>query len=160
MGLDVKPPDLLCEFLDRIVNPGVADDLAYGQWENPERGNAQFGEPRRHLRCRACINDAAQTDSAMRGRVHQAVFARGIDCRLGTILGGQVIGSPSGDGEIRMPGVIAASDAVVILEQDVTLLRHKNRSEWLIHAGKRLSRQFHAALQMLAIGIGDHGISL
>src|SRR5690625_4839908 len=90
---------------------------------------------------------------------HRAVLTGRVDRRIGALLNGHVVRCPSGNREFRMLRVIAAGDAIMILEQNSTIRGYENRPEGLVSTGERLGRQIDGALKMFPIDIINHQLT-
>src|SRR5262245_49712740 len=88
-----------------------------GQGRHRGWRSAERIAPLNELRRRARIDDAGEADPGMGGRAHGAMLAGRVDGRAGAVGGAHVFGSPAGEFELGMAGLVTSGGAVVILAE-------------------------------------------
>ena len=116
------------------------------------------GAPHSASHCVSCADEVAYTmrprpDPGVRRRAHRAVLAGGVDGRPGAVGRGHVVDGPARDREFRVPGVVAALDAVAVLEAR-PLRRRPGSTERLVAVVER-HRPVHAAAEAIEVVVAD-----
>src|SRR5690606_8881540 len=110
----VERPDLGGELVGRAAHGYARRDVADRERAHGSGRHAPLVEPADELRRARRVDDRAEPDPRVRRAAHRAVLAGRVDGRGAPLLGGQVLGGPAGDLELRVPGRVAVLDTVAV----------------------------------------------
>src|SRR5690625_4365747 len=105
--LAVQLKDLVGQAGLRACNLHIGHQAVDGQRSDTAWWHAELSLPGAELLGGASVDDAAESDHAVRGGTHRAVFTGRVDGRFRPLRWCQELGGPAGDRELRMPGGIA-----------------------------------------------------
>src|SRR5690606_18534609 len=97
---------------------------------------------------RAGVNYAPQAYPSVSGSAHGAMLTGGVHGGPSPLLRRQVGGRPARDGELRVLGLIAARNVIVILEERSAVGANQHRAKRCVASLQGLAGQLYAAPQM------------
>lgn len=158
----MEPPvqlvDLCGQVRDRPLHIDAVHDLVDGNGSHRWRGDAHAVEPLSQLLRRVHVDDAPETDPAMRGRAHRTVLPGREHRRLGALLEAHVLGRPSRQRELGVSrAVTRRRNAIVVLGQRGPVPTYEHRAERFVTRRKRPLGELDAAPKMPPLGLGQLG---